>query len=212
MFDAKIDTSDSSTQFLGSGSLAGDFIMTSQNPIDDGVPLHIINGGLYSIFPIPAYRVLIAANEHVAKDVLTSFVSHLGYGKSSNCVWPSITKICKESKHGRTAVVRGYRVLVEYGFIKIGKYKTSNGWGNKYYFQEACFHFHKMNEIAKSYTAVFGRCGACNKIVRDGEVGSGSVAFVHYGCGGYVKKLSRVKRELFVPEEELSEISSSQLE
>ena len=56
--------------------------MTSRESIDDGVPLHIITGGLYSMFPILAYRVLIAAEEHIAKDVLTCFVSHLGYGKS----------------------------------------------------------------------------------------------------------------------------------
>ena len=178
--------------------------MTSRESIDDGVPLHIITGGLYSMFPILAYRVLIAAEEHIAKDVLTCFVSHLGYGKSSNCVWPSITLICKESKHSRSSVVRGYRVLVEYGFIRTGKYKGSNGWGNKYYFQEACYHLHKMNDIAKSHTKVFGQCEACNKIVRDAEVGSGSVAFVHYGCGGFVNKLERVKRELYKAEKSLA--------
>jgi hypothetical protein len=179
--------------------------MTSRESIDNGVPLHIITGGLYSMFPILAYRVLIAAEEHIAKDVLTCFVSHIGYGKSSNCVWPSITLICKESKHTRSSVVRGYRVLVEFGFIRTGKYKGRNGWGNKYYLQDACYHLHKMNEMAKSHTKVFGQCGACNKIVRDAEVGSGSVAFVHYGCGGFVKKLARIKRDLYVPEKTSSE-------
>lgn len=178
--------------------------MTSKELIDDGVPLHIITGGLYSMFPIPAYRVLVAANEHIAKDVLTCLVSHLGYGKSSNCVWPSLTLIAKESKRHRSSVVSGYRTLVEYGFIKVGKYKSRNGWANKYYFQEACYHVHKMNEKALSHTAVFGQCEACNKIVRDGEVGTGSVAFVHYGCGGFVKKLERVKRELHAPEKSLA--------
>ena len=180
--------------------------MTSRELIDDGVPLHIITGGLYSMFPILAYRVLIAAEEHIAKDVLTCFVSHLGYGKSSNCVWPSITLIAKESKHSRSSVVSGYRTLVEYGFVKTGKYKGRNGWGNKYYFQESCYHLHKMSEKAKSHTKVFGQCGACNKIVRDAEVGSGSVAYVHYGCGGFVKKLARVKRDLYEPEKLSPEI------
>jgi len=186
--------------------LESDLLMTSREAIDDGVPLRIITGGLYSMFPILAYRVLIAAEEHIAKDVLTCFVSHLGYGKSSNCVWPSITLIAKESERTRTSVVSGYRTLVEYGFIKVGKYKGRNGWGNKYYFQESCYHLHKMNELAKSHTKVFGQCEACNKIVRDAEVGSGSVAFVHYGCGGFVKKLARVKRDLYEPEKASPEI------
>ena len=183
----QINTSHATKEFLGCGSLESDLLMPDRDLIDDGVPLHIITGGLYSMFPIPAYRVLIAADEHIAKDVLTCFVSHLGYGKSSNCVWPSISKICKESKHGRTAVVSGYRTLVDFGFIRVGKYKMRNGWGNKYYFQESCFHFHKMNEKAMSHTKVFGQCGACNKVVRDAEVGSGTVAFVHYGCGGHLR-------------------------
>jgi hypothetical protein len=186
--------------------------MTARELIDDGVPLNIITGGLYSMFPIPAYRVLVAANEHIAKDVLMCLVSHLGYGKSSNCVWPSISLICKESRHQRSSVVAGYRTLVEFGFIRVGKYKTRNGWGNKYYFQESCFHLHKMNEKAMSHTKVFGQCEACNKIVRDAEVGSGSVAFVHYGCGGFVKKLYWVKRELYIPENDTSKTVIGYLE
>lgn len=175
-------------------------VISSKSEIDDGAPIEIVTGGLYSIFPILAYQVLIEADEHVAKDVLTCFVSHLGYGKSSNCVWPSISTICRESRHSRSAVIRGHRVLTEFGFIKIGKYKSRNGWANKYYFQSSCYHSHLMNEKAVSYTKVFGQCEACDKIVRDGEVGSGLDAFVHYGCGGNVRKLKRLKRELYVPD------------
>ena len=181
--------------------------LDKKSDIDNGVPIEIVTGGLHSPFPIPAYHVLIEANEHVAKDVLTCFVSHLGYGKSSNCVWPSISLICKEAKHTRTAVVRGHRVLAEFGFIKVGKYKSRNGWANRYYFQSACYHSHLMNELAVSYTKVFGQCEACNKIVRDAEVGSGLDAFVHYGCGGNVRKLARLKRELFVPEAAINQAS-----
>jgi len=210
MLSTKENPANSSTQLLWCCGLAGDFLMSSREEIDDGVPLHIITGGLYSMFPIPAFRVLVAAKEHIAKDVLMSFVSHLGYGKSSNCVWPSITLIAEESERTRSSVVSGYRTLVEYGFIKVGKYKSRNGWANKYYFQEACYHLHKMNELAKSHTRVFGQCEACNKIVKDAEVGSGSIAFVHYGCGGFVKKLPRVKRELYTLVKELPvEVSGS---
>jgi hypothetical protein len=69
-----------------------------------------------------------------------------------------------------------------------------------------------MNEKAISHTKVFGQCEACNKIVRDAEVGSGSVAFVHYGCGGFVKKLSWVKRELYLAEKKSLETAISDLE
>lgn len=175
-------------------------MLATKSSTDDGQPIEIVMGGLYSPFPVLAYQVLAAAKEHVAKDVLVCFTSHLGRGKSSNCVWPSITKICEESGHSRSAVVRGYRVLVEFGFIKIGKYKSRNGWANRYYFQESCYHSEAMNEIAIEYTKVFGACQACFKIVRDPEVGSGLDAFVHYGCGGNVRKLAHIKRELHVPD------------
>jgi hypothetical protein len=33
-----------------------------------------------------------------------------------------------------------------------------------------------------------------------------SFAFVHYGCGGFVKKLARVKRDLYEPEKASPEI------
>ena len=69
-----------------------------------------------------------------------------------------------------------------------------------------------MSEKAKSHTKVFGQCGACNKIVRDAEVGSGSVAFVHYGCGGFVKKLALVKRDLYPPEKASPEIVDGESE
>ena len=179
--------------------------LDKKSEIDDGVPIEIVTGGLHSPFPIPAYHVLIEADEHIAKDVLTCFVSHLGYGKSSNCVWPSISLICKEAKHSRSAVVRGHRVLKEFGFIKVGKYKSKNGWANRYYFQPSCYHSAQMNELAVSFTKVFGQCEACNKIVRDAEVGSGLDAFVHYGCGGNVRKLTRIKRELHIPGEDIKQ-------
>lgn len=177
------------------------------HPPDDGVPIEILTGGLYAQFPIRPYQILAAAKEHVAKDVLMCFTSHLGYGKSSNCVWPSLSKICEETGRSRSAVVRGYRVLVEFGFIKVGKWKSPNGWANRYYFQPACYHEKHLNEKAIGFTKVFGQCDVCNKIVRDPEVGSGLDEFVHYGCGGNVKKLKSVKRELFVPDAENAQAS-----
>lgn len=177
--------------------------MESDNSLEG--PINILNGGLFSPFPIPAYQILIKAKEHSAKNVLLCFVSHLGMAKSSNCVWPSITTICKETKHTRTTVVRAYRTLVEFGFVRIGKYKTPHGWGNKYYIQNSCYHFSQMSYKALRYSPIFGYCEACNGFPKDGEVGSGLDAFVHYRCGGNVKKFDWVKRELFMPENTMEE-------
>lgn len=174
--------------------------LTIKTIIDDGVPIEILTGGQYGMLPIPAYNVLASAREHVANRVLTAFVSHMGSGKSSNCVWPSITRLCEKTGLSRSSVVSGYRTLVEFGFIRVGRYKSKNGWANRYYFQPSCFHTQFMNKKALAYTSIFGQCEACNKIVRDAEVGSGLDAFVHYGCGGSVRKLGRVTRELYIPD------------
>jgi len=174
--------------------------LTIKTIIDDGVPIEILTGGHYSLFPIPAHNVLIAAKEYLAIRVMTAFVGHMGFGKSSNCVWPSITLLCEETGLSRSSVVSGYRTLKEFGFINIGKYKSRNGWANRYYFQPSCYHTRFMNKKAIAFTSVFGQCEACNKIVRDAEVGSGLDAFVHYGCGGNVRKLGRVTRQLYIPD------------
>ena len=65
--------------------------------------LVITQGGLYSPLPIPAYKLLIAAGEHVAKDVLVCLVSHMGKGNRK--VYPSIKLIMREAGRGKTSVI-----------------------------------------------------------------------------------------------------------
>jgi hypothetical protein len=150
--------------------------------------LTIGRGGLYSPLPIPAYKILVAAREHVAKDVLVCLVSHLG--KSGNKSFPSISLIMREAGRGRTSVIAGIRTLEEFGFIKkfqlpIGEKKLRN----IYYLQDACWNNDRMNRHALAFAPVVGRCG-CGAAVKLGEIGLGSLAYHHYGCGDVVTLLS----------------------
>lgn len=150
--------------------------------------LKIGRGGLYSAFPIPAYKILVAAGEHVAKDVLLCLVSHLG--KSSRKAFPSISLIMREAGRGRTSVIAGVRTLEEFGFIK--KFQTPIGdkkRRNIYFLQDACWNNDRMNHHAIAFAPVVGRCG-CGTAVKLGEIGRGMSSYHHYGCGDVVTLLS----------------------
>ena len=149
--------------------------------------------GLYTPFPVLAYRVLVEANEHIAKDVLTCLISHLGMGKKSRSVNPSYKTICRETKRSKSSVASGIRVLLEFGFIKKwtgydGKTKRKR---NTYYIQESCYQSNKMKKVAIDYLPVVGRCG-CGAAVRMGEYGLGAEALHHYSCGDQVQLLKSV--------------------
>lgn len=155
---------------------------------DEKEKLEIGQGGLYSAFPIPAYKILVVAGEHVAKDVLLCLVSHMG--KSSRKVFPSISLIMREAGRGRTSVIAGIRTLEEFGFIKkfqlpIGDKKLRN----IYYLQDACWNNDRMNRHALEFAPVVGRCG-CGAAVKLGEIGLGKDSYHHFGCGDVVSLLS----------------------
>lgn len=154
--------------------------------------LVIGRGGLYSPFPIPAYKILVAAGEHVAKDVLVCLVSHLG--KSGRKAFPSISLIMREAGRGRTSVIAGVRTLEEFGFIK--KFKFWSGerkLRNLYYLQDSCWNNDRMNRHAIAFAPVVGRCG-CGEAVKLGEVGIGKTSYHHFGCGDVVVLLSTRKK------------------
>jgi hypothetical protein len=159
--------------------------------------LKIGRGGLYSAFPIPAYKILVAAHEHVAKDVLVCLVSHLG--KSGNKSFPSISLIMREAGRGRTSVIAGVRTLEEFGFVK--KYQFPIGdkkLRNIYYLQDASWNNDRMNRHAMAFAPVVGRCG-CGAAVKLGEIGLGKYSYHHYRCGDEVTLLStRLKPSLEV--------------
>ncbi len=157
--------------------------MTEPNEV-----LQIGRGGLYAPLPIPAYKILIAAGQNVAKDVLVCLVSHMGQGNRK--VFPSLSLIMREAGRGRTAVVAGIRTLEEFGFVKKYQYSPNkNRLRNVYYLQEACWNNDRMNREAVAYAPVIGRCG-CGSSVKLGEMGVGLNSYHHYGCGDEVTLLS----------------------
>lgn len=150
--------------------------------------LVITRGGLYAPLPIPAYKLLIAAGEHVAKDVLICMVSHMGKGNRK--VYPSVKLIMREAGRGKTAVVAAIRTLEEFGFIKKFQFwESGNRRRSIYYLQEACWNNDRMNREAIAFAPVIGRC-KCGAAVRLGEIGVGMLAYHHYGCGDVVELLS----------------------
>lgn len=145
-------------------------------------------GGLNSPLPIPAYRVLINAKEHPAKDVLVCLVSHLGLGKNSNRVFPSYTTICRETGRGRKTVSKALDVLIDFGFILKHSIPMGKRKRNVYKILDRCYHASQMTKKAVSYLKVVGRC-ECGAAVREGEYGVGKDALHHYGCGAIVHLL-----------------------
>jgi hypothetical protein len=155
---------------------------------DENEKLEIGQGGLYSAFPIPAYKILVAAGEHVAKDVLICLVSHLG--KSSRKSFPSISLIMREAGRGRTSVIAGVRTLEEFGFIKKFQFwDESKKLRNIYYLQDACWNNDRMNRHAMAFAPIVGRCG-CGAAVKLGEIGLGKIGYHHFRCGDKVTLLS----------------------
>jgi hypothetical protein len=156
-------------------------------------PLEIRKTGLYSPFPIHAYRILGLAKEHVAKDVLVCFISHLGQANKNKMVKPSYKTICRETGRSRNSVAKGIRTLLEYGFIRKKTIYESKKKRNLYFIQESCYHLDLMNVKARFYLPVVGRC-ECGGAVRLGEYGVGGDALHHYGCGEVVHLLKSVIR------------------
>lgn len=154
-------------------------------------PLEIRKTGLYSPFPIHAYRILGLAKEHVAKDVLVCLISHLGQANKNKMVKPSYKTICRETGRSRNSVAKGIRTLLEYGFIRkktIYEYKKKR---NLYFIQECCYHLDLMNDKARFHLPVVARC-ECGGAVRLGEYGVGGDGLHHYGCGAVVHLLKSV--------------------
>ena len=151
--------------------------------------------GLYTPFPVLAYRILIAAKEHIAKDVLVCLVSHLGLAQENNSSKPSYSTISRESGRSRSTIARGIRTLEEFGFIKVwrGVITETRKRRNVYYIQESCYQVNKMKKAAIDYLPIVGRCD-CGGAVRMGEYGIGKTAKHHYSCGDVVEFLpSRIK-------------------
>ncbi len=163
--------------------------------------LVITQGGLYAPLPIPAYKLLIAAGEHVAKDVLVCLVSHMG--KGNRRVFPSVKLIMREAGRGRAAVIAAIRTLEEFGFVKKFQYwEPGKRRRSIYYLQEACWNNDRMNREAIAFAPVIGRCH-CGTAVKLGEIGVGMSSYHHYGCGDVVE-LSSTRSKYSAKESDIS--------
>ena len=141
--------------------------------------------GLWSPFPIPAYKILGRANEHNAQKVLTCLVSHLG--DKGMMVHPSYDQIQELPGISRTAIRPALDVLEGYEFIKIKKFPEGGGQPvNHYYIQEACYDVSQMNKRARYYLEKPARCLGCAKTISYGDYRTGPNGPVHLRCGGSV--------------------------
>lgn len=111
--------------------------------------IEISKNGLYAPWPIPAARVLVHNKEWAALHVLCCLVTYLGYGKSSNLVFPTIKTICESTGHGKATVQKAINLLARYGFIIKEKRATARFKRNYYQILSACFDYEKMNDYAR---------------------------------------------------------------
>lgn len=149
---------------------------------ETGEILSIPRGGLYAPLPIPAYKVLVEANEHIAKEVLMCLVSHLGKGGRES--FPSYDTIARETGRSRGSLRPALQVLYDFGFVKVYQFKKGKRKRNKYYIQDSCYQSKLMNSKALGYLPKVATCLRCRGVLTLGEIGYGIKKTHHYGCGG----------------------------
>jgi hypothetical protein len=101
--------------------------------------INITKGGIYSPWPVPAAKILMANKDWPALQVLTCLITHLGYGRSSNLAFPSISTICKETGRGKGKVQEGIKSLIAHGFIRKHKQKAGRFSRNEYEILDTCY-------------------------------------------------------------------------
>ena len=150
--------------------------------------------GLWSPFPIPAYKVLEKQKEWQAQRVLTCLVSFLG--DSGFTVWPSYDAISARCGISRNGIRPALNVLLDNGFIKIGQWNEGKKERNKYYLQASCAHLKPTH-----------KCIDCGKALDGGGYGKDANARkVHWGCGGTVISLESISKASAIDYKELPEV------
>jgi hypothetical protein len=152
-------------------------------------------GGLWSHFPIPAYKVLATQRQWSAQRLLTCFVSFLG--KEDFCVYPSYKSISSRCGLSPNSIRKAIDILEANGFVKNYYFKEGKKDRSKYYLQECCWDSGKMNKYASASLTVTDKCLDCGALMDRGGYGiSEALGKVHWGCGGSVlglKALASVK-------------------
>jgi len=142
-------------------------------------------GGLWSHFPIPAYKVLAVQGEWSAQRLLACFVSFLG--NKDFCVYPSYKTISSRCGLNATTIRKALDVLEVNGFVKTFYFKEGKKDRNKYYLQESCWDSGQMNKYASASLTFTDRCLDCGALMDRGGYGkSEKLGKIHYGCGGSV--------------------------
>ena len=151
-----------------------------------GEILNIPRGGLYTPLPVPAYKVLVAAKKHIAKDVLLCIVSHLDKGGTK--AFPSYTTIARESGHSKGSIKAALDVLYELDFLKVHQQPVGIRKRNFYFVQEACYDTKKMSKKALQYLPILKVCFYCGKGMRQGEFQTTVDLDAHWGCSALPRR------------------------
>lgn len=151
-----------------------------------GEILNIPRGGLYTPLPVPAYKVLVAAKKHIAKDVLLCIVSHLDKGGTK--AFPSYATIARESGHSKGSIKPALDVLYELDFLKVRQQPVGIRKRNFYFVQEACYDHSKMSKKALRFLPIQKVCFHCGEGMRQGEFKIDGDYISHWGCSGLPKK------------------------
>jgi len=151
-----------------------------------GEILNIPRGGLYTPLPVPAYKVLVAAKKHIAKDVLLCIVSHLDKGGTK--AFPSYPTIARETGRGTGSIKAALDVLYELDFLKVHQKRVGVRKRNFYFVQEACYDHSKMSKKALEYLPILKECFYCGKGMHQGEFKETGNFIAHRGCSGLPKK------------------------
>lgn len=145
--------------------------------------------GLWSPFPIPAFKVLGAMREFKAQRLLVCLASYLG--SNGFYVWPTYEQIMKTSGLTRKAIRPALNILQDLDFVEIysNRKNLKGRWSsNKYLIKTTCYDINQFNHLTKRYIQISHRCSGCGEGLSKGQFGSdeSSGYNAHWGCGGQV--------------------------
>ena len=142
--------------------------------------------GLWSHFPIPAYKILARMNAWQAQRLLTCLISFMG-GYNGLSVFPSYKSIENRCGLYGTGIKKQLNLLEELGFVKVVRVPHEGNTRNIYYLQECLWDTSKLNPYATKFLDETHECFRCGKGLDRGNFGIGSDnKNYHWGCGGEV--------------------------
>lgn len=155
--------------------------------------------GLWSPFPIPAFKVLGEMREFKAQRLLTCLTSYLG--SNGFYVWPTYEQIMRTSGLTRKSIRPALNVLQDLDFVEIySNRKNLNGrWSNnKYLIKNTCYDINQFNHLATRHIQISHRCSGCGEGLSKGQFGSDELSgyHPHWGCGGRVVPLKALDRSV----------------